>query len=149
MASAAEVLRAASAIIEAGGWSQGAVARDGSGRPCPLYGGTGGDTSRAGVNRNAVSFSLYGAVCKATANAGSCDRLPLVWDVLYRLASASEVAHGGTNHLHPVMQFNEQEGRTVEDVLALIEVAAQDCEQIGAGPFPPPVTADPKQLEAL
>lgn len=152
MASAAEVLRAASAIIEAGGWSQGAVARDGNGRPVALFGGTGGDASRAAVNRDAVSFSIYGAVCKATSDAGQVDRLPLLWDVLYRHASAGTgdpTPIGGTNHVHPVIQFNEHPGRTKEEVLALLEIAAQDCEAIGDGPFPPPVTADPAQLEAL
>lgn len=149
MASAAEVLRAASAIVEAG-WSQGAVARDASGRPTALFGGTGGDTSRASVNRDAVSFSLYGAVCKATHDAGGrVDRLPLLWDVLYRLASATDVPYGGTNHVHPVLEFNESEGRTKEEVLELLELAAQDCEQIGTGTFPPPVQADPEQIAAV
>lgn len=143
MASAAEVLRAASAVVEAG-WSQGAVARDGNGRPTPLFGGTGGDTSRAAVSRDAVSFSLYGAVCKATHDAGGrVERLPLLWDVLYRhaLAGNDDVPHGGTNYVHPVLQYNEHPGRTKEDVLALLEIAAQDCEQIGDGPFIAPVQA--------
>lgn len=148
MASAAEVLRAASAIIEAG-WSQGAVARDANGRPVALFAGTRSDTGRAGVNPAAVSFSLYGAVSKAAS--GGCSRLPLLWDVLYRHASAgtedaSQTPHGGTNHVHPVIQFNEQEGRTKEQVLALLEVAAQDCEQIGDGLFPPPVGVTPEQI---
>lgn len=148
MASAAEVLRAASAIIEAG-WSHGADARDANGRPTALYGGTGGDTSRAGVSRDAVSFSLYGAVCKATSVAGGCSRLPLLWDVLYRLASATDVPIGGTNHVHPVIEFNEAEGRTKEEVLALLELAAHDCDTIGDGAFPPPVTVHPNQVEAV
>jgi hypothetical protein len=146
MASAAEVLRAAATIIEAG-WSQGAVARDGNGRPCALFGGTGGDTSKAVVNRDAATFSLYGAVCKASATAGGCDRLPLLWDVLYRHAiEASDTPHGGTNHVHPVIQFNEAPGQTVEKVLALLEIAAQDCEAIGDGPLTPPVHVDPEVL---
>lgn len=145
MASAGDVLREAARIVEVG-WSQGASARDGNGRPIPLFGGTGGDTSRAGVNREAVSFSLYGAICKATSALGPVHRLPLVWDVLYQLASASDVAHGGTNHVHPVIQFNEQEGRSKAEVLALLDLAAQDCDRIGDGPFVPPVTADPDVL---
>lgn len=150
MASAAEVLRAASAIIEAG-WSQGAVARDGNGRLVPLFSGTRSDTGRAGVNPAAVSFSLYGAVSKAAAD--GCSRLPLLWDVLYRHASAgtadaSQTPHGGTNHVHPVIQFNEHEGRTKDEVLALLEVAAQDCDEIGDGPFRPPLGVTPEQIVA-
>lgn len=152
MASAADILRAASAIIEAGGWSHGAVARDGNGRPVALFGGTGGDTSRAAVSRDAVSFSLYGAVCKATSDAGGrVERLALLWDVLYRHASngteeSGQTPHGGTNHVHPVLQFNEHPGRTKDEVLALLEIAAQDCEQIGAGAFPPPVGITAEQI---
>lgn len=146
MASAAEVLRAASAIIEAGGWSQGAVARDANGRPVALFAGTGGDRSRAGVSAAAVSFSLYGAVCKATSEAGGCSRLPLLWDVLYRLCCTTDVPHGGTNHVHPVLQYNEAEGRTKDDIQALLEVAAQDCDVIGDGAFPPPVGLTPEQV---
>lgn len=150
MASAADVLRAAAAIIEAGGWSQGAVARDGNGRPTALFGGTGGDTSRAAVSREAVQFSLYAAICKATSDAGGrVERLALLWDVLYRHASVDGTPYGGTNHVHPVIQFNDAEGRTKDEVLALLEVAAQDCEAIGAGPFPPPVKADATMIEAL
>lgn len=138
MASAAEVLRAAAAIVEAG-WSQGAIARDGNGRPVALFGGTGGDTSRASVNREAAAFSLYGAVAKACSQVERVERLPLVWDVLYLLASVGDTPYGGNNHVHPVLQFNEAEGRTKDDVLGLLELAAQDCERIGGGPFEPPV----------
>lgn len=146
MASAAELLRAASAIIEAG-WSQGANARDGAGHEVPLYGGT---TSRASINPAAVAFSLYGAVCKATSEAGVVTRLPLVWDVLYRLAwAANDHPSGGTNYVHPVLQFNDAQGRTKEDVMGLLELAAQDCEAIGTGPFPPPVTVHPNQVETV
>lgn len=139
-----EVLRAAAVIVEAG-WSVGAMARDGSGRPVALFKGD----AKAGVNPEAVSFSLYGAICKAVHQAGSgrVERLALLWDVLYRHASNENGgAIGGTNHVHPVLQFNEQEGRTKEQVLALLDVAAQDCEAIGDGPFPPPVGVTPEQI---
>lgn len=144
MTSAADVLRAAGALIELG-WSQGAPARDANGVPVLLFGETSGDRSRAAVNREATSFSIYGAVCKAMTMAGPCDRLPLVWDVLFRLASATEVPHGGNNHVHPVIQFNEHEGRTKAEVLALLDLAAIECDRIGDGPFEPPVA---KKLEA-
>lgn len=136
MTSAADVLRAASALIETG-WSQGAAARDGNGNSVSLYRGD----IKAGINPDAVSFSIYGAICKATAAMGRVERLALVWDVLYRLASASDTPHGGNNHVHPVIQYNEQEGRTKAEVLALLDVAAQDCDRIGDGPFEPPVSA--------
>lgn len=135
MTSAADVLRAASALIETG-WSQGAAARDGNGNPVSLFRGD----IKAGVNPDAVSLSIYGAVAVA-ASAGRVDRMPLVWDVLYKLASASDTPHGGNNHVHPVVQFNEAPGRTKAEVLALLDVAAQDCDRIGDGPFEPPVSA--------
>lgn len=136
-----QVLRAAATIIEKGGWSQEALCRDASGRPVPLFRG---DNAKAGVNPSAVSFSLYAAICKAVHEGGTVQRMPLIWDVLYRHASqATDVPHGGENYVHPVMQFNETAGRTKEDVLALLEIAAQDCEEIGDGPFPPPVGVSP------
>lgn len=136
MTSAGDVLRAAGALIETG-WSQGTPARDGNGAVVPLYSGD----VKAGVNPAAVSFSIYGAVCKAVAVAGRVERLPLVWDVLYRLAISTETPHGGNNHVHPVIQFNEQEGRTKAEVLALLDLAAIECDRIGDGPFEPPVPA--------
>lgn len=136
MTTASEVLRAAGVLIDAG-WSQGAGARDGNGNPVPLFAGD----KKAGVNPDAVSFSIYGAICKASAVAGPVQRLPLVWDVLHRLASATETPHGGNNHVHPVIQFNEHEGRTKAEVLALLDLAAIECERIGDGPFEPPVSA--------
>jgi hypothetical protein len=52
-----ELLRAAATIIETG-WSQGADARDGTGRVVvPLFAGA----NRASVNPAAVAFSPYGA----------------------------------------------------------------------------------------
>lgn len=136
MTSAGEILRAASALIETG-WSQGASARDGNGAEVPLFSGN----VKAGVNPAAVSFSIYGAVSKAVANAGRVNRLPLVWDVLYKLASATDTPHGGNNYVHPVIQFNEQDGRTKAEVLALLDLAAIECDRIGDGPLVPPVTA--------
>lgn len=140
-----ELLRRAAAIIAAGGWSAGAVARDGTGWPTALYRG-----ERAAINPEAVSFSVYGAVCKALNEGRGCSHAPLLWDVLSRQAGAANGAvQGGTNHLHPIIQFNETPGRTQAEVLALLEAAAAECEQIGGVPFPLPAGADPKQLEAL
>jgi hypothetical protein len=145
---AQEVLRRAAQVIE-GGWSSGAVARDGSGRPVALFKNS-GDVRKGGINDAAVSFSVYGAICKVVHEIREpVDRLPLLWDVLYRLASASDTPAGGTNHVHPVIQFNEQPGRTKEEVLALLDLAAIECERVGDGPFPIPVTADPNALAAL
>jgi hypothetical protein len=128
MKSAADVLRAASAIVDAG-WSQGAAARDGNGNPVSLFRGD----IKAGINPDAVSFSIYGAVAVAAA-AERVDRMALVWDVLHRLASATGTPHGGNNHVHPVVQFNEHEGRTKAEVLALIDLAAIECDGIGDVP---------------
>lgn len=147
MATAVEILRAAGAIIERGGWSQGAEARDSNGVPVPLVGGS----ERWSINPAAVSFSIFGAVRKAIAEAaGRVERLPLVFDVLFRLAyDVNGHPLGGTNYVHPLLQFNEAAGRTKDEVLALIELAAHDCERIGDAPFPPPVTADPNLVEQL
>lgn len=133
MASAGDLLRAAGAIIETG-WSQGDPARDDNGNPVPLFAGS----IKAAVNPAAVSFSIYGAVCKAMATEPT-DRLPLVFDVLHRLASATETPLGGNNHVNAIIQFNEQEGRTKAEVLALLDLAAIECDRIGDGPFEPPV----------
>lgn len=123
---AEELLRRAAAVIEAGGWSVGALARDGTGRPVPLWAGD----ERAKVNPAAVSFSTYGAICKALDEGRGCSNLPMVWSVLDRLAAErTDAAAGGKNSLHGLYRFDEAEGRTQADVLALLEAAAAECAE--------------------
>lgn len=127
-----DLIRSAAKIIKESGWSQGAAARDHNGAEVPLFGGVSGDTSRAGVNSAAVSFSIYGALVKAQATAGAGmiqNLVGMMWDTLYRLARAEHgIPPGGTNYVHPIIGYNEAEGRTVEEVLAFLEACAVEIE---------------------
>lgn len=134
-----ELIRAAAEIIKTGGWSQKAAARDHLGVEVPLFGGVTGDTSRAGVNQAAVRFSIYGALVKAQAIAGTSVANPgLMWHTLHQLAKAEPGAPvtGGTNYVHPVLGYNDHEGRTVEEVLSFLETCALTLE--------PENTAEPR-----
>ena len=131
-----ELLRAAADVIRATGWSQGSHARDHMGREIGLYAiGTEG-TSRAAINPHAASFSIYGAIVKALNEAGSAvPQSGLMWDTLHRLATAKVAsALGGTNHLHPIILFNEEMDRTKEEVLAFLEEAAVELEAKAGAP---------------
>jgi hypothetical protein len=124
-----ELIRHAADLIRAQGWSQGGAARDVTGEIVQLLDvGRAGD-SRVRVNPRAVSFSIYGALVKAQELYGEPTQVGLMWDTLMRLArEAGDVADGGTNYVHPVIQYNETEGRTVDEVLALLERAAAATE---------------------
>lgn len=122
-----ELLRAAAEIIRTSGWSQGTAARDHNGDKVELFDGVKGDMSRAGVNGAAVRFSIYGALVKAQANAGTTVANPgLMWETL-RLLALSEPgapAPGGANYVHPVIGYNDHEGRTRQEVLSFLEHCA-------------------------
>jgi len=120
-----EVLRRAAEIIKETGWSAGSSARDINGAPIPLWHGD----VRAGIHPAAVSLSIYGAIAKVLATE-PCPNVALIWKSLESLSDRPDVVvRGGTNHLHPVMAFNDAPGRTESEVLALIEAAAVLCEQ--------------------
>jgi hypothetical protein len=68
MTTTQEILRAAAAIVYTS-WSAKDDALDADGKAVPLYIAGIGDTSRAGLNPAAVSFSAYGAITKATKEA--------------------------------------------------------------------------------
>lgn len=123
-----EVLRKAAEVVAAG-WSDGAAAaRDALGREVSLYGATVGGSSRARINPNAARFSLYGAVAKVLANAPGTASAVL-WVKLAELAKARSSARmGGTNHVNPIIQFNADEDRTAQDVVALLRDAADELE---------------------
>lgn len=141
MLSPQDGLRAAKALIEAG-WFQNVErgtnqhARDAAGRPVQLHTG-----ARAEINREAASFTAYGAIATVMRREG-VERVALVFDVLYSLsrqAMGGSVALGGSNYVHPLLAFNEAPGRTAAEVADLFERAAVKCEQIGTGPFASPI----------
>lgn len=120
-----EVLRAAADVVRAG-WSEGsAAARDGDGREVNLYGPAVGGTSRVGINPEAARFSVYGAVAKVLTTAQGGPATGLMWLRLAEIAKRRSPSRpGGTNHMHPLVQFNADPERTAEDVIALLLEAA-------------------------
>lgn len=136
-----KVLRAAAETVSKG-WSQGANARDADGREVPLWATGGSETGRASVNPAAVRFSLYAAVALAQSPGGVVG-LPAMWDLLYRRCKEATGPTGGTGHVHPALGFNEVEGRTAEEVVAMLNACADELEA-GATvepPFPMPDTS--------
>jgi hypothetical protein len=133
-----EVLRAAADVVRAG-WSEGgAAARDADGNEVPLYGHAVGGSSRVGVNPAAVRFSAYGAVAKVLAGPGAGVNAGLMWGRLSDAARATSPSRpGGTNYLHPLVQFNADPERTADDVARLLlEVAnamEREAEALAAG----------------
>jgi len=132
-----DLVRSAAEIIKTRGWCRGepgtarAVnARGSDGEPVDLILASSEGTSRASVNPHAWSFSIYGALVKAQAIAGvPVENQRLMWDTLHRMASAATgAAHGGTNYVHPILQYNETEGRTKEEVLAFLDAVATELE---------------------
>lgn len=123
-----EVLRAAAKIVEAG-WSEGKEpARDAGGAPVALYAGTGGGTSRAGINPQAARFSAYGAVASVLAR-NAVGGTAHMWGRLADAAAAAmEGRRGGTNFVHPLIGFNAAEGRTAAEVVALLLKVADELD---------------------
>lgn len=123
-----EVLRAAAKIVEAG-WSEGSTpARDAGGNPVQLYAGTGGGTSRAGINPQAARFSAYGAIAKVLAS-NAVSGTPHMWGLLATAAAArTGERKGGTNFVHPLVGFNAGEGRTAAEVVALLLEVADELD---------------------
>lgn len=115
-----EALEAAAEIVDAG-WSQGAACRDEAGNQLALFVG-----ERSVVNPAGVAFSAYGAVCKAVSG-GRVSDPGLMWHVLYTTAKGDSPP-GGTNYVHPVIGFNEAEGRTKAEVVDLLRRAAAEVE---------------------
>jgi hypothetical protein len=64
MTTTQDILRAAAAIVDTN-WSAQDDAVDAFDNPVPLYVAGIGETSRAGLNPDAVRFSAYGAITKA------------------------------------------------------------------------------------
>jgi hypothetical protein len=120
-----EVLRAAAEVVRAG-WSHGsAAARDADGNEVNLYGAAVGGTSRVGINPEAARFSVYGAVAKVLTTAQGGPATGLMWLRLAEIAKRRSPSRpGGTNHMHPLVQFNADPERTAEDVVDLLLEAA-------------------------
>lgn len=122
-----EVLKAAAEIVRAG-WSEGGVpARDADGREVHLYGHAIGGSSRVGINPAAARFSAYGAVAKVLNGPGvAAVDTTAIWGKLSDAARAHSPARpGGTNFMHPLVQFNADPERTDQDIISLLlEVAA-------------------------
>jgi hypothetical protein len=128
-----EVLRAAAEVVRAG-WSEGPVSSRGpDGREVPLFGNAVGATSRVSINPNATRFSAYGAVAKVLAMPQAAG-VPAshMWMKLAEMAKAKSPSRpGGTNHVHPLVQFNADPERTAEDVIELLLEVADALEQQG------------------
>jgi hypothetical protein len=126
-----ELVRAAADVIREHGWTSGTDAqggainaRDERGEPVPLLLVPTEGTGRASINPAAAKFSIYGALVRASATAGQSPSI-LVWETLQDMAAAAtDVAHGGTNHVHPILQYNEMEGRNQQEVLDFLELVA-------------------------
>jgi hypothetical protein len=150
-----ELVRAVRQNFETpGSWSQsepGAAvvmhARDHAGNPISLFHVSSEGTSRASVNPAAVSFSIYGALVKAQETHGACVHLALLWDTLQKMAAQETgAAHGGTNYVHPLIQYNEAPGRTREQVVAFLERAEAALWAVER-PVEPPAPAIPRRTE--
>jgi len=143
-----DVLRQAAALVEAG-WSQGdSHAQDSAGNPVPLFGGTAGDTARAGVNPAATRLTMYGAVVKAlhTADPSAHINTRAIWDKLSELVQATGYVTGGANHVHPVIGYNNADQRTQAEVQALLLLAAEELDPHDA-PVPVPDAPAPAAAE--
>ncbi len=128
-----QVLRKAADVVRAG-WSEGsAAARDADGREVNLYGPAVGGTSRVGINPAAARFSAYGAVAKVLATAQGAPATGAMWMRLAELAKARSPARpGGSNHMHPLVQFNADPERTAQDVIDLLLEAADAMAPVAA-----------------
>jgi hypothetical protein len=123
-----EVLRAAAKLVETAGWSEGGpAARDINGREVQLYRSTG---NRSTINPDAAKFSAYGAIAVVLARpAASGVAANAMWLRLADAARAKSPSRpGGTNYLHPLVQFNADPERTAGDVVELLLEVAKAME---------------------
>jgi hypothetical protein len=153
-----DLIRAAAKIIETQGWCSGTDnkgkivhVRDQSGIPLPLYKGDNTGQDKAKVNPGARSFSIYGALAKALHDAKGAVADPgSMWLVLDRMAASEPGARqrGGTNWVHPVIDFNEREDMTKDGVLAFLERCAVEFEP-SAGIVEPKIDLGPEIMAAI
>lgn len=135
----ADLIRAAGKLLDERGWGQGTVGQHAfaaDGFPVTLWGNTKSsepiDTSRAAFNTQAARFSIYGAIVAAHAVDGTpLKQADLMWDCLYHVAReelGEQHVPGGTNYVHPIIAYNNAEGRTKEQVLAFMAKVAKEIE---------------------
>jgi hypothetical protein len=129
MPAASDVLRRAAELIEAG-WSPLEKPTDIEGNETPVFGGTTGDTARAGTNKAIAGHTLYSAIVTA-AHERKAGQMVLtnIWISLNSLIM-DRMPHrsGGANYLHPVHAYNTAEDRTAEEVQALLNHVADDLD---------------------
>jgi hypothetical protein len=119
---AIDVLKRAAEIVEAS-WAPGATnATDAHGRALPLFSDLTSETGRATLNKEAVAFSIYGAMVKATGEVGI--GIPhTVWLVLNEVAR-NKGCRGG------IVAYNAMDGVTAADAKALILQAVDIYEKL-------------------
>lgn len=149
-----KVLRRAAEIVGVG-WSSENGPLDANGVRVPIFGGTLGDTARAGPNPAITQHTLYSAIVQASHDLpqDAAGGLAAAWVRLSEVISGQPGApvRGGINHLHPVHGFNVAEGRTSAEVAALLNQVAdsfdrpKQLEQI-AGPSPTAARLPPPSL---
>jgi len=131
-----DLIRAAAKLLGEKGWAQpaGHHAVGADGEPVSLWGNTRGtdpiDTSRASFNPQAARLSIYGALVAILAGGARPEHSGLMWDCLREVAleELGEHAPGGTNYVHPLVAYNNAEGRTQDEVLAFMEKVAKRIE---------------------
>lgn len=123
--SASQILRRAAELVAAG-WSPASKPLDAMGAEVPIFGGTVGDTARVGVNRAITHHTLYSAVVQAMNEDIATIGIPfaVMWGAISGAIEATGYTRGGTNFLHPAIGFNVAEGRTAEQVQALLNQVA-------------------------
>lgn len=137
--SASQILRRAAQLVAAG-WSPLDKPLDATGERCPIFGGTVGDTARAGVNKAIAYHTLYSAIVQGMNEADGSFVFAPVWECLSAAIQAQGYTPGGHNYLHPAIGFNTAEGRTAEQVQALLNQVADQLDpqmQKPATPLPP------------
>lgn len=138
----ADILRRAADILGEG-WSP-TDPLDALGNPIPIYGGTLGDTARAGLNPDIRHHTIYSAIVKAYHEAPETPDMPALWTLLAQAIIKSGYVPGGKNYVHPVHGHNVADGQTVEAVQELLRNLATTLDQGKAVPTSAPAPEAPK-----
>lgn len=139
-----EILRAAAKIISERGWCQGANARDVVGKAVSVLEPNG---SRR-PNPEAARFSIYGAIMLAGATGDRQTQTGPMWEVMVREAVAARRDGKRESSQHPVFEFNDRDGQTVEGALEFLANCAEKLDGITEVTIPPespfPTQKEPK-----
>lgn len=122
------VLREAAKLVR-NGWCQGASCADELGQKLLLWETGPSETGRAHPNSQAVRWSAYGAIVKAQFVLRKA-LMAADWNLVMARAKAACDGYptGGTNWVHPLIQFNETPGRTADEVAGLLDRCADELE---------------------